>query len=124
MAAIGSRFQQIMLSTFFFFSSRRRHTRLTCDWSSDVCSSDLVDVGASAGLNLFCDRYRLDYGSAGATGPVGAPVRIECEVLGGDPPIAPAPPEIVERSGLDLDQIGRASGRERVEIWVGAGCSM
>src|SRR4051812_49877343 len=27
---------------FFFFSSRRRHTRLTCDWSSDMCSSDLV----------------------------------------------------------------------------------
>src|SRR5690242_21036227 len=26
---------------FFFFSSRRRHTRLTCDWTSDVCSSDL-----------------------------------------------------------------------------------
>src|SRR6266571_752738 len=25
----------------FFFSSRRRHTILTCDWSSDVCSSDL-----------------------------------------------------------------------------------
>src|SRR6266571_6010743 len=24
----------------FFFSSRRRHTRVTCDWSSDVCSSD------------------------------------------------------------------------------------
>src|SRR5690242_21108002 len=29
------------LLLFFFFSSRRRHTRLTCDWSSDVCSSDL-----------------------------------------------------------------------------------
>src|SRR6266571_2010041 len=29
---------------FFFFSSRRRHTRLTCDWSSDVCSSDLFIV--------------------------------------------------------------------------------
>src|SRR5438046_7644158 len=27
---------------FFFFSSRRRHTRLVSDWSSDVCSSDLV----------------------------------------------------------------------------------
>src|SRR5438876_2532167 len=27
---------------FFFFSSRRRHTRWTGDWSSDVCSSDLV----------------------------------------------------------------------------------
>src|SRR5205807_3919581 len=28
---------------FFFFSSRRRHTRLQGDWSSDVCSSDLVE---------------------------------------------------------------------------------
>src|SRR5437016_7216006 len=27
---------------FFFFSSRRRHTRLVSDWSSDVCSSDLM----------------------------------------------------------------------------------
>src|SRR5689334_24043434 len=27
---------------FFFFSSRRRHTRWNCDWSSDVCSSDLI----------------------------------------------------------------------------------
>src|SRR5689334_23845487 len=26
----------------FFFSSRRRHTRWNCDWSSDVCSSDLL----------------------------------------------------------------------------------
>src|SRR5260370_2023356 len=26
---------------YFFFSSRRRHTRFKCDWSSDVCSSDL-----------------------------------------------------------------------------------
>src|SRR5438034_2158475 len=30
---------------FFFFSSRRRHTRSLCDWSSGVCSSDLVLVG-------------------------------------------------------------------------------
>src|SRR5688572_31737482 len=29
---------------FFFFSSRRRHTRFDCDWSSDVCSSDLNTV--------------------------------------------------------------------------------
>src|SRR5574337_96726 len=29
----------------FFFSSRRRHTRLSGDWSSDVCSSDLADLG-------------------------------------------------------------------------------
>src|SRR5256885_16142782 len=30
-----------MRTSFFFFSSRRRHTRLQGDWSSDVCSSDL-----------------------------------------------------------------------------------
>ena len=32
----------ITLLRFFFFSSRRRHTRLRRDWSSDVCSSDLA----------------------------------------------------------------------------------
>src|SRR5256886_12466832 len=31
----------------FFFSSRRRHTRFDCDWSSDVCSSDLSQDGSS-----------------------------------------------------------------------------
>src|SRR5438270_9847654 len=31
---------------FFFFSSRRRHTRFDCDWSSDVCSSDLAVYSA------------------------------------------------------------------------------
>src|SRR5205814_6681704 len=35
--------------SFFFFSSRRRHTRCLSDWSSDVCSSDLTTVWASHG---------------------------------------------------------------------------
>src|SRR2546430_10023925 len=35
----------IRLCFFFFFSSRRRHTRFDCDWSSDVCSSDLRGDG-------------------------------------------------------------------------------
>src|SRR2546429_549484 len=34
--------EAILLLWFFFFSSRRRHTRCSRDWSSDVCSSDLV----------------------------------------------------------------------------------
>src|SRR5438445_7556540 len=34
---------------FFFFSSRRRHTRYWRDWSSDVCSSDLRAVAAALG---------------------------------------------------------------------------
>src|SRR6266853_4123237 len=37
---------------FFFFSSRRRHTRFDCDWSSDVCSSDLVARGRHRMLDL------------------------------------------------------------------------
>src|SRR2546427_2615131 len=36
----------------FFFSSRRRHTRFDCDWSSDVCSSDLL-VRDPRQLELF-----------------------------------------------------------------------
>src|SRR2546430_7945609 len=43
---------------FFFFSSRRRHTRFDCDWSSDVCSSDLVP-GSEAHKTAFC-RMLLD----------------------------------------------------------------
>src|SRR3712207_7395466 len=35
---------------FFFFSSRRRHTRSLCDWSSDVCSSDLLSAARRLGL--------------------------------------------------------------------------
>src|SRR5438132_5752885 len=33
----------MILFIYFFFSSRRRHTRSLCDWSSDVCSSDLKE---------------------------------------------------------------------------------
>src|SRR2546430_12497230 len=46
----------------FFFSSRRRHTRFDCDWSSDVCSSDLFtgfprprSVVANGGVYLWKD---------------------------------------------------------------------
>src|SRR5688572_18387897 len=38
----------ISLLRTFFFSSRRRHTRFGCDWSSDVCSSDLESRHSSA----------------------------------------------------------------------------
>src|SRR6266571_664026 len=40
---------------FFFFSSRRRHTRLTCDWSSDVCSSDLASTMSLSGHGASTD---------------------------------------------------------------------
>src|SRR3989475_12823083 len=44
-----------MFFFFFFFSSRRRHTRFDCDWSSDVCSSDLVHVDGE----LASRQYRI-----------------------------------------------------------------
>jgi hypothetical protein len=65
----------------------------------------LVDVGASAGLNLIADRYRLDYGARGAVGPASSPVRIRCEVVGGRPPIAPTLPSFVSRTGLDRSPV-------------------
>src|SRR5690349_22739777 len=40
-----------MLFLFFFFSSRRRHTRSLRDWSSDVCSSDLMPKGVELTLH-------------------------------------------------------------------------
>lgn len=65
----------------------------------------LVDVGTSAGINLLCDRYRMDYGAHGATGAADSPVRIACEVTGGAPPIADRLPSFAHRVGIDLSPI-------------------
>src|SRR5689334_24832554 len=54
---------------FFFFSSRRRHTRWNCDWSSDVCSSDLVVLAE------YKDNSRRGYD--GSMADVMGPVTVE-----------------------------------------------
>src|SRR5688500_19994146 len=78
----------------FFFSSRRRHTRLQGDWSSDVCSSDLI-VGKGRGICRVAERSQIAH-------------RVPAEF----------------GVGSDFDdprrvgQIGRASCRERVEIYM------
>src|SRR5437899_6393664 len=59
---------------FFFFSSRRRHTRCLSDWSSDVCSSDLSSAGATVDV-------------ADVTEEVG--IEIAFDVLNPEHPIAP-----------------------------------
>src|SRR2546429_689767 len=47
-------------TVLFFFSSRRRHTRCSRDWSSDVCSSDLLaGTGRGAGNGCGCGARRL-----------------------------------------------------------------
>src|SRR5499427_8097337 len=47
----------ILYMFFFFFSSRRRHTRSLCDWSSDVCSSDLSVMRKSISKQMFTRKY-------------------------------------------------------------------
>src|SRR5437899_7248908 len=54
----------ILVLSFFFFSSRRRHTRCLSDWSSDVCSSDLQRLdgsfhgrGACVGRTMMLQFY-------------------------------------------------------------------
>src|SRR5258706_12040663 len=86
----------------FFFSSRRRHTRLVSDWSSDVCSSDLRP----------CCRRAKEIISRG--GNKVAPLELE-QVLMQHPAVAQALVTGVPDAQLE---IGRASCRERVEISV------
>src|SRR5215467_3587485 len=63
-------------SGFFFFSSRRRHTRLQGDWSSDVCSSDLemrAVLGAASqgsGLGLVFRQFASAEIASGAVVPI------------------------------------------------------
>src|SRR3712207_7602763 len=54
---------KLMMDIFFFFSSRRRHTRYWRDWSSDVCSSDL-EKGVAAGYPVIDLRVTLTDGKA------------------------------------------------------------
>src|SRR5256885_3073988 len=88
-------------NVFFFFSSRRRHTRLQGDWSSDVCSSDLPLVRQSK------PRFRLFDFERRAV-----PDRVEevRETRRIRVPVAAA----VVLETRNREQIGRASCRERV----------
>src|SRR5437762_8565963 len=94
---------------YFFFSSRRRHTRYIGDWSSDVCSSDLREaLHRTEGL-LFSSPRPLarQLVAAWLAGvlmamALGAGVGARLAATG------------------DVE-IGRASCRERVEVWEGAG---
>src|SRR5438034_7764356 len=95
----------IFYFVFFFFSSRRRHTRSLCDWSSDVCSSDLatlrgVEVRRFGKVVATFDLY--DYLLRGNT-------RHDVRLETGDVVFVP------------VHEIGRASCRERVEMAGGAG---
>src|SRR5262245_7248846 len=98
----------IILFFFFFFSSRRRHTRCLSDWSSDVCSSDLVvektitdivpsleagDILIDGGNSYYVDDIRrakelaakkIHYVDVGTSGGVWGMERGYCMMIGGE----------------------------------------
>src|ERR1039458_10450748 len=68
---------------FFFFSSRRRHTRCLSDWSSDVCSSDLLlALSGFAGAQNFPDRTLTMIIPFAAGGPTDVLGRVIAQRMG------------------------------------------
>src|SRR5688572_31732681 len=91
----------------FFFSSRRRHTRFDCDWSSDVCSSDLTSAEEALAMleparSPLPDLLLLDVRLRKMSG---------VELVRRLAEIGRLPPTII----ISGEEIGRASCRERVE---------
>src|SRR5437867_12270345 len=93
---------------FFFFSSRRRHTRSYGDWSSDVCSSDLYRRRDGPSRHSADALERLGDAADRDT-------RVERLLVRRSRAVA-------DELAYTAVEIGRASCRERVWIWVGGGC--
>src|SRR2546430_6335111 len=91
-----------LLCCFFFFSSRRRHTRFDCDWSSDVCSSDLaVDAIQQLTVDATGGTFSLTYAPQ--------PLQLTADA-GAAPGLLAAGNYFYQVTA----EIGRASCRERV----------
>src|SRR5256885_13418465 len=116
----------ISASCFFFFSSRRRHTRLQGDWSSDVCSSDLMlNVELVRADGNFLGQLRF------VSQPAGPELAVQGDVELVDLRMRSALASPVQAAGEAAGQgapptagggggMGRAAGRGRVEISGGA----
>src|SRR5207249_7477474 len=93
---------------FFFFSSRRRHTRSKRDWSSDVCSSDLNERQATHGGSGLA--------APATTSPARTSSRPPTAVPGSRRPLQRSTIRRRRRAwpiGPGWEEIGRASCRER-----------
>src|SRR3712207_7445491 len=107
---------KIVTSLFVdFFSSRRRHTIYWRDWSSDVCSSDLVIDGLGR-LGVMGMTVPKEYGGGGFTHTAYCRVleRISAHCAG-------TAVLVGAHQSIGMKEIGRASCWERVEIPVDAG---
>src|SRR5690242_20799307 len=100
-----------MMTTYdiIFFSSRRRHTNLTCDWSSDVCSSDLIHRADAAFTAQVSVGSKADDAK-----PDKHPASIEPAPTKTQKRKFPAGSYVIRMDQPYSRKIGRASCRERV----------
>ena len=79
---------------------------------------ELLEIGASAGLNLMLDRWAYDLGRGRRWGAANAPLTVPCDWRGEPPPVAPL--DVVRRAGVDRSPIdaGEAQARERLLAYV------
>src|SRR6266511_5543116 len=92
---------------FFFFSSRRRHTRFSRDWSSDVCSSDLVGIDDDQGAHAEPGELLDEVAAEAAAADHGDAAPAQAELIGGGDrraiaPVAARQEVPAERRHLDL----------------------
>src|SRR5256886_13785535 len=108
----------LLIASCFFFSSRRRHTRFDCDWSSDVCSSDLMTVGHDVVRDLRASvaAGRLRVGFAPIPHRAGVPPATVLYASAYAVPARALRRKAAVELAADLTEIGRASCRERGEI--------
>jgi hypothetical protein len=79
----------------------------------------LVEIGTSAGFNLFWDRYGYDYGDGRRYGDTHSPVQLTCRVLGAlHPPLPMTWPTVATRVGLDLHPLD--VGDPDAALWLQA----
>ncbi|PSP89599.1 DUF2332 domain-containing protein [Halobacteriales archaeon QS_4_69_34] len=79
----------------------------------------LVEIGTSAGLNLYWDRFRYEYAGRGRYGDPGSPVRIESAVRGdADPPLPDPTPSVTSRLGIDRHPLDATDPDDR--CWLRA----
>src|SRR5699024_11902831 len=95
-----------------FFSSRRRHTRSKRDWSSDVCSSDLVLLTGTIYTSRDAGHKRMCEALAKGEDIPFDPKDATIYYVG---PTPAKPGQVIGSAGPTTSEIGRASCRERVK---------
>lgn len=113
-------------------STQTNEVNRSCLWfvalrhaTSDLSDRPIsvIEIGASAGLNLRFDRYHYDFGSRGTYGNTNSDVHLRCDIRSGSPELDVELPPIRTRRGLELDPIDLSDAAERrwlkACIWPG-----